>query len=36
MRKPMIEEEIAITRIVVEKEEELDKEENLIKLRMTE
>jgi len=36
MRKLRTDEKIAITRIVVEKEEELDEEENWVDLRATE
>jgi len=36
LRRPMIDEEIAIVRIVEEKKEDRDKEEDLIKLRMVE
>jgi len=36
MRKPRTDEEIAIVRIVVEKEEELDEKENWVDLRVTE
>jgi len=35
MKKPRTEDEIAIVRIVAEKEEELEEEENLIELRVT-
>jgi len=36
VRRPMTDEEIAIVRIVAEKEEELEKEEEVIDLRATE
>jgi len=36
MRKPRIDKEIVIARIVVEKEEELDEKENWVDLRATE
>ena len=36
MRRPTTEEEMAIARIVAEREEELDEEEDLIELRATE
>jgi len=36
MRRPMMDKEIVIVRIVVEKEEELDKEEDGIVLKTTE